>query len=66
MFIFSQASNPTKDWGPYLKKFRGERYANMAEPEEAIAISKQNEKEGENPAYVEDEATNDQTDQTKM
>ncbi|XP_078489293.1 sodium- and chloride-dependent neutral and basic amino acid transporter B(0+)-like [Ciona intestinalis] len=35
-----KASDPAPDWGPYLKKFRGQRYANMQEPAEALALAK--------------------------
>uniref|UniRef100_H2ZHX3 Transporter n=1 Tax=Ciona savignyi TaxID=51511 RepID=H2ZHX3_CIOSA len=38
--IFIPASDPAPDWGPYLKKFRGQRYANMSEPVEALALAK--------------------------
>jgi len=62
-----QASEPAPDWGPYLKQYRGDRYANMHEPVEALNHSKENitekpmELPGEaNPVFEQDEL------QTKM
>nr|XP_018670759.1 sodium- and chloride-dependent neutral and basic amino acid transporter B(0+)-like isoform X1 [Ciona intestinalis] len=63
-----KASSPASDWGPYLKEHRGVRYANMDEPEEALAIAEErNQHESEkgkgNPVYAHD---NGETEQTKM
>ena len=58
--IFFQSFLPAADWGPYLKEHRGERYKNMAEPREAIALRKALGKEEEmkggkvNAAYQHD------------
>ena len=38
LLIYFQACRPAADWGPYLKEFRGDRYAHQKEPEEAIAL----------------------------
>ncbi|CAK8698151.1 sodium- and chloride-dependent neutral and basic amino acid transporter B(0+)-like [Clavelina lepadiformis] len=51
-----KAALPAKDWGPYLKQFRGERYADMAEPQEALALNEGNDKGQANPTYEADEA----------
>ncbi|CAK8698152.1 unnamed protein product [Clavelina lepadiformis] len=55
-----KASSPDGDWGPYLKKFRGYRYADMDEPREALEIAKEKEDRGydkaaENPVYENDD-----------
>jgi len=51
---FLAAVKPADDWGPYLKQFRGERYATMAEPREALALHEalayENKKSAENGA----------------
>lgn len=60
-FDFIKASSPASDWGPYLKKFRGQRYALMKEPEEALDIQDMG---SGNPGYEIDGA--DAAGQTKM
>lgn len=47
---FFQASDPSLDWGPYLKKFRGERYKDMNEPQEALELRNQ-DPEDVSPVY---------------
>ncbi|XP_039272885.2 sodium- and chloride-dependent neutral and basic amino acid transporter B(0+)-like [Styela clava] len=53
-----KASKPEMDWGPYLKKFRGQRYALMNEPVEALDIQEMGER---NPTFEQEEDC-----QTKM
>nr|XP_018670765.1 sodium- and chloride-dependent neutral and basic amino acid transporter B(0+) [Ciona intestinalis] len=53
-----KASSPAADWGPYIKQFRGTRYANMAEPAEALEIAKGRTDGKDNPNFAEDEIGN--------
>nr|CAB3266316.1 sodium- and chloride-dependent neutral and basic amino acid transporter B(0+)-like [Phallusia mammillata] len=54
-----KAASPSSDWGPYLKQHRGQRYANIDEPREAIEIAKAiNDTKtpgAENPVYEDEE-----------
>ena len=63
-FVF-QATSPSSDWGPYLAKHRGERYATMDEPYEAVALGKCRAKDeansgAANPAFEQQEAEKEQ------
>ena len=40
-----QAVSPAKDWGPYLAKHRGELYASMDEPYEAVKLAEMRAKD---------------------
>lgn len=64
--VLPQATMPEADWGPYLQRFRGERYANMKEPTETLALQERRgdtnfgyEPEGETTNVSQ---TNSQTD----
>jgi len=60
-----KATSPSSDWGPYLAKHRGERYATMDEPYEAVALGKCRAKDeansgAANPAFEQQEAEKEQ------
>uniref|UniRef100_H2ZHX1 Transporter n=1 Tax=Ciona savignyi TaxID=51511 RepID=H2ZHX1_CIOSA len=50
-----KASSPASDWGPYLKQFRGSRYADMEEPVEAVEIAKDRQNGTDNPTFEDDD-----------
>ena len=64
IFVYAQACAPAPDWGPYLKKHREGRYANMQDPKESEMEKEKSDKWecNSNPSYY----VNDKTEHTKM
>jgi len=63
-FLILQACTPTADWGPYLKKHRGGRYADMQEPKESVVLNENDD--GKSYHANQSYEVNEKTEHTRM